>query len=88
MSVLQVLPAEAQARISILASRQDATVPDVFAKSLKRRCVVAALSTLQGARPVQNARPAHVSWKQDAVLGDCAPASSPDTLDTQCIRLS
>ena len=35
---LQVLPAEAQGRISILASRQDTTVPDVFAKSLKRRC--------------------------------------------------
>ena len=36
--LLQVLPAEAQGRISILASQQDTTVPDVFAKSLKRRC--------------------------------------------------
>jgi hypothetical protein len=36
--LLQVLPAEAQGRISILASRQDTTVPDIFAKSLKRRC--------------------------------------------------
>ena len=36
---MQVLPAEAQGRISILASRQDTTVPDVFAKSLKRRWI-------------------------------------------------
>lgn len=48
---LQVLPAEAQARISILASRQDATVPDVFAKSLKRRwapCTYFLMCTDQG----------------------------------------
>jgi len=42
---LQVLSAEAQSRISILASQQDSTVPDVFAKSLKRRCGPQALHT-------------------------------------------
>jgi hypothetical protein len=46
-NVSEVLPAEAQARISILASQQDFTVPDVFAKSLKRRLPSVNLRSLE-----------------------------------------
>ena len=65
----QVLPAEAQGRISILASRQDTTVPDVFAKSLKRRC-----SCQQRRALVIVHWPEHVLMcRGDVIVAACCP---------------
>jgi pimeloyl-ACP methyl ester carboxylesterase len=72
----QVLPAEAQGRISILASRRDTTVPDVFAKSLKRRLPGVSLRSLDVPGHM-GFFTCHPAWQRQ-LLGEMLAASCVD----------